>query len=164
MGCPAENGTQGDAAQHRTMGSQNMDGQRADSYRVIGESDRSASSGLDRGHLARIGLLTGVAVAGLFYVKWNPYFHRAFVAAAQHSIGASILTGKAAGAPSPSLAAALGYAWAYGKAIWQAMVPGLLLGSGVQALVPKNWLVRLFGGMRWRGVALAGMLSATSMM
>ncbi len=141
-----------------------MDGQRADSYRVIGESDRSASSGLDRRHLARIGLLTGIAVAGLFYVKWNPYFHRAFVAAAQHSIGASILTGKAAGAPSPSLAAALGYAWAYGKAIWQAMVLGLVLGAGVQAIIPKDWLARLLGRMNFSGVAAAGLAAVPSMM
>ncbi len=109
-------------------------------------------------------ILAVTFVVGLYYVKWGPYYHKAFVAAAQHSIGASIVSGKAAIPPAPSLDAALGYAWAYGKAIWQAMVLGLVLGSGVQALVPKDWLVRLFGGMRWKGVALAGVLSTTSMM
>ena len=37
-----------------------------------------------------------VVVAGLFYVKWFPYYNRAFVAAANHSIGPSILMGTAA--------------------------------------------------------------------
>jgi uncharacterized membrane protein YraQ (UPF0718 family) len=45
--------------------------------------------------------------------------------------------------------AALGYAWTYGKSIWQAMVLGLLLGAGVQALMPRDWLVRLFGSMKF---------------
>ncbi|MDB5786547.1 MAG: hypothetical protein JWQ50_6462, partial [Caballeronia mineralivorans] len=73
-----------------------------------------------------------IAVVGLFYVKWFPYYNRAFVAASQHSIGKSILMGTAASAPAPSWQAALDYAIAYGKAIWQAMVLGLLLGSAVQ--------------------------------
>src|ERR1700757_466656 len=80
-----------------------------------------------------------LAVAGLFYVKWFPYYHRAFTAASPHSIGASILMGSAASPPAPSLDAALGYAWAYGKAIWQAMVLGLLLGSAGQGLLPRPW-------------------------
>jgi hypothetical protein len=52
-----------------------------------------------------------VAIAGLFYVKWFPYYHRAFTAEATHSIGKSILMGRAASPPAPSLAAALDYAW-----------------------------------------------------
>ncbi len=95
-----------------------------------------------------LGLATFVvlAVAGLFYVKWFPYYHKAFAAAEHHSIGQSILMGAAAHAPQPSLQAALDYAWAYGKAIWQAMVLGLLLGSAVQALLPAHWVARARGG------------------
>ena len=51
-----------------------------------------------------------IAVAGLFYVKWFPYYNRAFVAASQHSIGKSILMGTSASAPEPSWQAALDYA------------------------------------------------------
>lgn len=51
-----------------------------------------------------------IAIVGLFYVKWSPYYHRAFVAAEHHSIGQSILMGSAASAPSPSWQAALDYA------------------------------------------------------
>src|SRR5262245_33825293 len=105
-----------------------------------------------------------IAVAGLFYVKWFPYYNRAFVAAATHSIGSSILMGTAANAPEPSWDAALGYALAYGKAIWQAMVLGLLLGSAVQALLPVQWIARLLGSTGFGSVARGGLLSIPGMM
>lgn len=106
-----------------------------------------------------------LAIAGLFYVKWFPYYHRAFTAEATHSIGTSILTGGAsAGAPAPSLTAALDYAWAYGKAIWQAMVLGLLLGSGVQALLPARWVARVLGRHGFGSVAAGGLLAVPGMM
>ena len=140
-----------------------MDGQMARTSRTV-EGSQNIAAPLDKRSLVRIGVLAGIAVAGLFYVKWDPYFHRAFVAAAQHSIGASIISGKASAAPEPSVAAALGYAWAYGKAIWQAMVLGLVLGAGVQALVPRDWLGRILGRMNFAGVAVAGLASVPSMM
>lgn len=108
--------------------------------------------------------LVVIATAGLYDVKWSPYVHRAYVAAARHSIGASIVSGTSAAAPPPSVDAALGYAWAYGKAIWQAMVLGLVLGAGVQALVPRDWLARAFGYLTFRSVALAGAAGVPSMM
>jgi uncharacterized membrane protein YraQ (UPF0718 family) len=111
-----------------------------------------------------IAMLLLVAVAGLFYVKWSPYYHRAFVAESQHSIGASIVSGQAARPPAPSWTAAWGYAWAYGKAIWQAMVLGLVLGAGVQAVVPRDWVGRVLGRMNFKGVALAGLAAVPSMM
>jgi len=105
-----------------------------------------------------------IAAAGLFYVKWSPYYHRAFVAADTHSIGQSILMGTEASPPAPSLDAALQYALAYGKAIWQAMVLGLLLGSAVQALLPRRWIVRALGGTGLGSVVAGGLLSLPGMM
>jgi uncharacterized protein len=113
--------------------------------------------------LGWIGFLL-IAITGLFYVKWFPYYNRAFVAAANHSIGSSILMGSAATAPEPSWDAALGYALAYGKAIWQAMVLGLLLGSAVQALLPAEWIARLLGKTGFSSVAKGGLLSLPGMM
>jgi hypothetical protein len=46
--------------------------------------------------------------------------------------------GSAASPPAPSWNAAAAYAWAYGKAIWQAMVLGLLLGSAVRHYCHRN--------------------------
>jgi len=112
----------------------------------------------------RVILFVALAAAGLFYVKWLPYWDRAFVAASNHSIGQSILMGKASHAPAPSWDAALAYALAYGKAIWKALVLGLLLGSGVQALLPADAVARLLGKTRFGSVLAGGLLAAPGMM
>jgi uncharacterized membrane protein YraQ (UPF0718 family) len=105
-----------------------------------------------------------VAIIGLFIVKWSPYYDRVFVAAANHSIGASIITGKTAAAPAPSWDAALNYAIAYFTAVWKAVVLGLLLGSLVQVLIPRHWVARAFGGRDFSSAALAGAASLPGMM
>ncbi|HEY1943406.1 MAG TPA: permease [Roseiarcus sp.] len=105
-----------------------------------------------------------VAIGGLYYVKWFPYANRAFVAAANHSIGSSILMGSAAAPPAPSLDAALGYALAYGKAIWQAMALGLLVGSAIQALLPANAVAKLLGRAAFSSALAGGLLAIPAMM
>jgi uncharacterized membrane protein YraQ (UPF0718 family) len=105
-----------------------------------------------------------VAVVGLYYVKWSPYYHRVFVAADTHSIGHSILSGTAATPEPVSWQAALDYASAYGRAIWQALVLGLLLGSAVQTLLPVHWVAKLLGKAGLRSVAAGGLLSLPGMM
>jgi uncharacterized membrane protein YraQ (UPF0718 family) len=105
-----------------------------------------------------------VVIAGLYYVKWSPYYHRAFVAASTHSIGNSILTGGTALPQAVSWQAALGYATAYGRAIWQAMVLGLLVGSAVQTLLPTHWVANLLGRSGFRSVAAGGLLALPGMM
>jgi hypothetical protein len=105
-----------------------------------------------------------IAVSGLLYVKWWPYYHRSFVAAATHSIGGSILTGGAARPPEPSLSAALDYELSYGKAIWKAMVLGLLPGSAVQALLPGAWVRKVLGGNGLGAAVAGGILAIPGMM
>ncbi|PKH12958.1 permease [Pseudomonas fluorescens] len=101
-----------------------------------------------------------VACIGLYYVKWSPYYLKAFVAADNHSIGASILNDQ----QSSPLAAALAYAQVYFLAIWKAAVLAVILGSLLQVLIPRDWLLRLFGraglGSTLRGglFALPGMM------
>jgi uncharacterized membrane protein YraQ (UPF0718 family) len=111
-----------------------------------------------------IAIFVLIAVAGLYYVKWSPYYHRAFVAADAHSIGHSILAGTVPLPPAASWHAALDYAMAYGKAIWQAMVLGLLLGSAVQTLLPAHWVARVLGGAGLRSVAAGGLMALPGMM
>jgi len=111
-----------------------------------------------------IAAFTIIAVGGLYYVKWQPYYHKALVAAAKHTIGSSIVTGHASAPPPASWRAAWEYALAYGQAIWQAMVVGLLVAAGVQTLLPRHWLVRILGRMNFGSVAVAGAASAASMM
>lgn len=105
-----------------------------------------------------------VAAIGLFIVKWDPYYAKAFSAAAQHSIGSSILTGKTAAAPAPSWDAAVDYAISYFKAVWKAVVLGLLLGSLVQVLIPGNWVKRLFGSTGLGSTAAASAAAMPAMM
>lgn len=105
-----------------------------------------------------------IALTGLFYVKWSPYYDRAFLAAQTHSIGQSILAGPDGKLPAPSLQAALGYALAYGAAIWKALLLGLLLGSAMQALLPSRWIQRWLGGSGVGSVLAASLLSVPSMM
>ena len=122
-----------------------------------------AMGGLNR-YVMGTAVLLAVLIGGLSYVKWTPYYHNAFVVASRHTVGVSIVSGQSATAPTPSIGAALSYAWAYGTAIWQAMVLGIVVGAGVQALVPRDWLVRVFGRLSFKGVALAGLASIPSMM
>ncbi len=127
-------------------------------------NERALNVGVANRYAGGIAALALILVFGLYYVKWDPYYDKAFIAAAQHSIGPSIVSGKGAEAPPPSWEAAWGYAWAYGKSIWQAMVLGLLIGAGVQVAVPRDWLARVFGRMNFKGVALAGLSSVPLMM
>jgi hypothetical protein len=105
-----------------------------------------------------------VAVAGFAYVKWMPYYAKAFIAQSHHAIGDSILSGKAASAPPVSLSAAVDYAIAYGKAIWQALVLGLILGSGIKVLLPAQWISAVIGRLGLRSVALGSLFAIPCMM
>lgn len=105
-----------------------------------------------------------IALIGLYYVKWSPYYDRIFVAEQTHSIGKSILNGSDGMLPAPSLQAALDYAIAYGKAIWKALILGLLLGSALQALLPAQWIRRWLGGFGAGSVLTGSLLSIPSMM
>lgn len=101
-----------------------------------------------------------VAAVGLYYVKWSPYYFKAFVAADSHSIGASIL-GDNQGAP---LAAALTYAKVYFLAIWKAAVLAVILGSLMQVLIPRDWLLRAFGRPGFASTMRGGLFALPGMM
>lgn len=101
-----------------------------------------------------------VVVVGLWYVKWQPYYGKAFTAADTHSIGKSILT-QAADDP---WRAALDYAMVYFLAVWKAAVLGVLLGSLIQVLIPRDWLLRTPGKPRFRGTLLGTLFSLPGMM
>ncbi|WP_018130931.1 permease [Effusibacillus pohliae] len=105
-----------------------------------------------------------VAAAGLYYVKWSPYYEKAFIAATKHDIGKSILSGGANAAPEPSIQTAWEYAKTYFLAVWKAAVLGIVLGSLVQVLIPRDWLIRALGSRSFRSTAIAGVASLPGMM
>lgn len=105
-----------------------------------------------------------VAAVGLFFVKWNPYWHKAHAAAVAHSIGSSIVSGKTPAAPPVGIRAAWSYALAYYNAVWEAIVLALLLGASIQVFVPRRWLHNLIGRATFGSTALAGAFSLAGMM
>lgn len=105
-----------------------------------------------------------IAIAGLSYVKWWPYYHKAIKAATEHSIGSSILSSDQAAAPNPSIQAAWDYAVTYFTSVWKAAVLGILLGSLVQVLLPSQWLLRVLGKTNFKSTALGGLASLPGMM
>jgi uncharacterized membrane protein YraQ (UPF0718 family) len=105
-----------------------------------------------------------VAIIGLAYVKWIPYYDKAFLAQSHHAIGDSILSGNAASAPPASWEAAVDYALAYGKAIWKALILGLVLGAGIKVLLPNQWVSAALGRLGFRSVALGSLFALPCMM
>lgn len=101
-----------------------------------------------------------VVIIGLWYVKWQPYYGKAFTAAETHSIGKSILA-QAANSP---FQAALDYAMVYFLAVWKAAVLGVLLGSLIQVLIPRDWLLRTLGQKRFSGTLFGTLFSLPGMM
>jgi uncharacterized protein len=111
-----------------------------------------------------VALVVVLAIVGLFLVKWQPYFHKALVAANTHSIGHSILMGASADPPPASLRSAVDYSMTYLKAIWQAMLLGLLLGTAVQEFIPSQWLARHLGNRNLRSVSTGALFALPGMM
>ncbi len=104
-----------------------------------------------------------IAAAGLWYVKWSPYYSKSILAAATHSIGTSIL-GDKADLPSASWSSAWAYALAYFTAVWKAAILGILLGSLLQVLLPTNWLLKVLGKTSFGSTAVAGLAAIPGMM
>lgn len=105
-----------------------------------------------------------IAAAGLMYVKWWPYYHKALTAADTHAIGQSILGEPAAHGGAPTWNDAIEYARKYFKSVWKAAVLGILLGSLVQVLIPVRWLHRLLGKSNFASVLRGGLVSLPGMM
>jgi uncharacterized membrane protein YraQ (UPF0718 family) len=105
-------------------------------------------------------LFLAVVVIGLWFVKWQPYYGKALLAAETHNIGHSLL----ADVQGHPLKAAWRYAQIYFLAVWKAAVLGIILGSLIQVLIPRRWLLTLFGKGRFSGPLLAAMFSLPGMM
>ncbi|WP_223596446.1 permease [Neobacillus bataviensis] len=104
-----------------------------------------------------------IAAAGLWYVKWFPYYNKAILAATTHSIGSSIL-GDKANLQGVSWSGAWAYAVIYFTAVWKAAILGILLGSLLQVLLPANWLLKVLGKTSFGSTAIAGLAAIPGMM
>ncbi|WP_206813054.1 permease [Paradesulfitobacterium ferrireducens] len=115
-------------------------------------------------YLIPVLIFMAIFLVGAWYVKWYPYYHKALIAATEHSLGASIVSGQAATPPAPSWSAAWSYTITYFKSVWKAVILGLLLGSLVQVLLPQHWIQKVFGSSGFKSTALAGLAGMPSMM
>ncbi len=105
-----------------------------------------------------------VAIVGFAYVKWIPYYAKAFLAQSQHFIGDSILSGNSDSAPPVSWTTAVDYAIDYSKAIWKALLLGLILGSGIKVLLPTQWVSAALGKLGFKSAALGSLFALPCMM
>lgn len=105
-----------------------------------------------------------LALAGVFYAKWDPYFLKLAAVSSKHTLGASIVLGNDKRAPAVGWSAAVAYWVTYFKDIWIALVVGLVVGAGVQTLLPRRWLLRVLGRAGWGGSGLAVAAAVPSMM
>lgn len=107
-----------------------------------------------------------VALAGLTWAKWDPYWHKLVHVLATASLGPSILTGQAKAPPAPSWHAAVSYATSYAKSIWIALAAALLIAASVEAFLPRRWLLAVLqrGRSRLAGSAAGGLLALPCMM
>lgn len=93
-----------------------------------------------------------IAVAAETYAKWWPYAHKVDVTVSTHALkGSSILASAGSARAAPTWHDAWSFTVAYGLDIWPALVAAVLIGAGVEALLPRAALRRLFdqrGGWR----------------
>jgi uncharacterized membrane protein YraQ (UPF0718 family) len=109
-------------------------------------------------------ILLVIAIVGLAYVKWSPYLTRTQDVAVSHSLGTSIVSGRDAAPPAPSLQTGIDYTIAYMQRIWMALVLGLLLAATVDTLIPRDWLARVLGSRAASSSILGGLLALPGMM
>lgn len=103
-----------------------------------------------------LGSLTFAALAlgAITYAKWWPYAGKVSDLVATGHYKSKSLFARAGSAPNWHTT--WHFLTAYGKAIWIALIAGLLIGAGVQTLLPRRSLSRLMGSDRTWGSSLRG--------
>jgi uncharacterized membrane protein YraQ (UPF0718 family) len=124
--------------------------------------DRSRSP---RAVLIGAAVLALVALLGLTWAKWSPYLDRArTISSSGDYPGKDVLAKAGEPGSAPSLSGAWDFAVAYGTAIWPALVVALVLGAGIEALLPRRWIARAFGAEGPRGSLAGGVGALPTMM
>ncbi|MCL4318559.1 MAG: permease [Firmicutes bacterium] len=100
----------------------------------------------------------------LYLAKWGPYARKLPIVSHSHTLGPSIISGYTNRPPTPSWNAAWQFAWLYFQDIWVALVAGMVIGAGIETLVPRGWLAQKLGTMGWKSRLWAGLSALPSMM
>lgn len=105
-------------------------------------------------------LFFSVLAVGLYFVKWQPYYLKTFTALETQSIGKSLLADQFT---SP-WQAMWQYAQVYFLAIWKAALLGVVLGSLMSVLLPKDWFIRYLSQTKFGSILLGTAISFPGMM
>ncbi|MDE3208925.1 MAG: permease [Pseudomonadota bacterium] len=111
-----------------------------------------------------MGIFAVLIVVGLYYVKWMPYFEKIFFAKNNHTIGTSFLFGQSGVIPHASISSAFQYVFNYVKSIWQALILGLIAGSGIKAVIPDRLVIDKLQKPGLKNILLGSVFSLPCMM
>ncbi|PSR21140.1 MAG: permease [Sulfobacillus acidophilus] len=125
-------------------------------------SQRSVTPG--KNYRGAAAIFVVIAVVGVFYAKWYPYYLKTFVTASTHTLGPSFIIGANGHPPAVGWMAAWTFFLGYFKDIWIALIVGILVGAGLQTLLPASWLYRMMGRVGVKSRALAIAAAVPSMM
>ena len=106
------------------------------------------------------------AVIGLMWAKWLPYLGKVqSLADTRTWSGSPIFSSAGTAGAAPSISGAWQFALDYFTAVWKALVVAIVVAAGIDALVPRRWLLALLARRTTAGQALAaGAASMPSMM
>lgn len=99
---------------------------------------------LDRRAVGWIVAFAALVIVAFAWAKWIPYWHKIPAVADSGSMGTPVIGDD--GLPWFSLEHGWSYATAYLRSVWPAIVAGLVTAAAVQALLPRDMLVRFLGG------------------
>ncbi|MFD1471575.1 permease [Companilactobacillus mishanensis] len=109
-------------------------------------------------------LFFAIFIAGIFYVKWYPYYGKAITAASTHSVGDSIIAGVGAKSAGVSLQNGFTFTITYFLSVWKALAVAIIVGSLVQVLIPVRWVRRYLGGTKLRNTLIGTLMGVPTMM
>lgn len=107
-----------------------------------------------------------VTALGLTWAKWDPYTHKVErLWTSRDWSGSAIFASAGQPSAAPSWHGALSFTEAYGKSVWIALAAALLIAASIDALVPRQGLVRVLSGRgRLGGAIVGGLLAVPCMM
>ncbi|HEY9565072.1 MAG TPA: permease [Nocardioides sp.] len=113
-----------------------------------------------------MGVLAVLFVVGLAWAKWLPYVDKSLALSDSGAWdGSAIFLSSGDPGATPSLAGAWQFTSDYFLAVWKAALVALLIAAGIDALVPRAWLLRLMDRPGRLSQSLTGgSLSLPSMM
>lgn len=107
--------------------------------------------------LAGVLLLAVVFAAGLAWAKWIPYGQKANHLSVTHAwSGGTMFADSGKPGALPSFAGARHFAWVYFQDVWKGFLVALVIAAVFDALVPRDWLLRVLNRRTRLGQAVAG--------